>query len=147
MDVFYKLLRVKLKMDKLERKIEIKNIGPLKKFSIDIKDVTIILGLPNSGKSYALKSAYLFLEMLDKYKFDLVRKNFLGDTRIQENEKESDAKLYAIEDEIMNEITNIVNAYKSKESKNNTYNKSTKDKVIEWTTAYTISSLKISSGS
>lgn len=43
----------------------IKNIGPLKDIELELGDITILLGPPNSGKSYTLKSLYTSLIMLD----------------------------------------------------------------------------------
>jgi len=42
-------------MYKNDLKIKIKNIGSIENASFNIKDITGILGLPNSGKSYALR--------------------------------------------------------------------------------------------
>ena len=56
-------------MDKNDLKIRIKNIGSIENVSFTIKDITGILGLPNSGKSYALRSIYWFLQLLDKNRY------------------------------------------------------------------------------
>jgi len=68
-------------MDKNELEISIKNIGSIKNASFSIKDLTGILGLPNSGKSYALRSIYWFLQLLDKNRYleikNMIKKNML----------------------------------------------------------------------
>lgn len=47
-------------------KISIKNVGPLKDAELELGDITVLLGPPNSGKSYTLKSAYIQLMLLDE---------------------------------------------------------------------------------
>ncbi len=46
--------------------VEITEIGPIRTFSANLRNLTILLGKPNSGKSYALRSIYLFLQALDQ---------------------------------------------------------------------------------
>ncbi len=46
--------------------IEITEIGPIKSFSANLSNLTVLLGKPNSGKSYALRSIYWFLQALDQ---------------------------------------------------------------------------------
>ena len=47
-------------------KLIIKNIGVLKDTSIELGDLTVIFGKPNSGKSYILKSIYSNLAFFDQ---------------------------------------------------------------------------------
>jgi hypothetical protein len=47
-------------------KLIIKNLGVLKDTSIELGDLTVIFGKPNSGKSYILKSIYSNLAFFDQ---------------------------------------------------------------------------------
>lgn len=38
--------------------LQIENLGPIKKADLELGDITVIFGLPNSGKSYTLKCLY-----------------------------------------------------------------------------------------
>ncbi len=100
-------------MDKNELKIVINDIGSIKRASLNIKDLTGILGLPNSGKSYALRSIYWFLQLLDNNRYSeiknlLVRNTFSNEIinfKSLENNK-------AIEEEIKNRILEYINRFK-----------------------------------
>ena len=46
--------------------VEITEIGPIRTFSANLRNLTILLGKPNAGKSYALRSIYWFLQALDQ---------------------------------------------------------------------------------
>jgi predicted ATPase len=60
-----------------QMKVSIKNIGPMKDISMELGDITIINGFPNSGKSYLLKSIYSSLSFLDQKILDsYTRENF-----------------------------------------------------------------------
>ena len=47
-------------------KMKIKNLGPIKTADLDIGDITVVFGLPNTGKSYTLKALYSQTLMLDE---------------------------------------------------------------------------------
>jgi len=47
-------------------KFELVNIGPIKDAEIELGDFTLFLGLPSTGKSFALRSIYTSLIFLDK---------------------------------------------------------------------------------
>lgn len=44
----------------------VKEIGPIKKLELPLRDLSLLLGRPNSGKSYSLRSIYWFLQSLDE---------------------------------------------------------------------------------
>lgn len=46
--------------------ITVKNLGPIKNATINVGDLTALIGLPNSGKSYLLRSVYWYLQLLDE---------------------------------------------------------------------------------
>jgi len=46
-------------------RLEIKNLGPIVDSKIDLEDITVLLGPPNSGKSYTLRALYSTLVILD----------------------------------------------------------------------------------
>lgn len=46
--------------------ITVKNLGPIKSATINVGDLTALIGLPNSGKSYLLRSVYWYLQLLDE---------------------------------------------------------------------------------
>lgn len=48
-------------------KLEIEKLGPLGKNSIEFGDLTLLMGPPNTGKSYTLKALYLKLFPLDSF--------------------------------------------------------------------------------
>lgn len=55
--------------------IYIKNLGPIKKLNIQLGDLTLLIGPPNTGKSYTLKAIYSKLIFLDEnLRSTLVRK-------------------------------------------------------------------------
>jgi len=47
--------------------LEIENLGPLKRGTIDFGDITLLMGPPNTGKSYTLKTLYTKMFLLDEY--------------------------------------------------------------------------------
>ena len=53
---------------------KIERLGPLKKNIIELGDITLLLGPPNTGKSYTLKALYAKLFPLDEYTFNLLRR-------------------------------------------------------------------------
>ncbi|AEH24465.1 hypothetical protein [Pyrococcus yayanosii] len=53
-------------------KISIKNLDPLKDAELELGDITVLLGPPNSGNSYTLKSLYTQLVMLDEIARDYI---------------------------------------------------------------------------
>ncbi len=53
-------------------KLVMKKLGPIKNSEIELGDVTLFMGPPNTGKSYALKALYSTLLPLDAYSFDTV---------------------------------------------------------------------------
>ncbi len=48
-------------------KLEIQKLGPLRESEIELGNITVFLGPPNSGKSYALKALYSALIPLDYF--------------------------------------------------------------------------------
>ena len=97
-------------MENDEIEFEIKNIGPIKKSIIRTKNITTILGLPNSGKSYALRSIYWFLQLLDEYRFKEFNRlvNHVKSEEILENKIMND-----MNKEIEKELNGIVNDFLS----------------------------------
>ncbi len=53
-------------------RLMIKQLGPLKKNNIRLGDITLLLGPPNTGKSYTLKALYSKLFLLDEYALKIV---------------------------------------------------------------------------
>lgn len=47
-------------------RVSIEHIGPIKSLDLPLNDISMILGRPNSGKSYTLRSIYWFLLNLDE---------------------------------------------------------------------------------
>ena len=110
-------------MENDEIEFEIKNIGPIKKSIIRTKNITTILGLPNSGKSYALRSIYWFLQLLDEYRFKEFNRlvNHVKSDEILENKimndmnKEIEKELNGIVDDFISNKQNIPHeVYKNK---------------------------------
>lgn len=66
-------------------KISIKNIGPLKDVELELGDITVLLGPPNSGKSYTLKSLYAQLVMLDEIARDYIVRDAIEEMEILEH--------------------------------------------------------------
>ncbi|HII83115.1 MAG TPA: AAA family ATPase [Ferroplasma sp.] len=103
-------------MENDEIEFEIKNIGPIKKSIIRTKNITTILGLPNSGKSYALRSIYWFLQLLDEYRFKEFNRlvNHVKSDEILENKimndmnKEIEKELNGIVDDFISNKQNIL---------------------------------------
>ena len=56
--------------------LKIKKLGPMKDSEIELGDITLLLGPPNTGKSYTLKAIYTKLFPLDDYVLDAVKKTF-----------------------------------------------------------------------
>lgn len=54
-----------LSKGEISMKISIKNLGPLEDAELELGDITVLLGPPNAGKSYTLKSVYTQLMPLD----------------------------------------------------------------------------------
>ncbi len=60
------------------QRLEIKNFGPIKELSLDIKDFTILIGPQASGKSTIAKTIFFFKSLNDdlvKYFFESIDKN------------------------------------------------------------------------
>jgi len=55
-------------------KLKIKKLGPITDSEIELGDVTLFLGPPNTGKSYTLKAIYTKLFPLDKYALEFMKK-------------------------------------------------------------------------
>ena len=53
-------------------KLVMKKLGPIRNSEIELGDVTLFIGPPSTGKSYALKALYSTLLPLDAYSFDTV---------------------------------------------------------------------------
>lgn len=66
-------------------KFSIKNLGPLKKAELDLGDITMLLGPPNSGKSYTLRSFYTKLIMLDEIARDYIVRAAVDEIEILEH--------------------------------------------------------------
>ncbi len=59
-------------------KLEIRRLGPLRNSRIELGDITLFLGPPNTGKSYTLRAIYAKLFPLDNYSLEYVREEFSG---------------------------------------------------------------------
>ncbi|EQB73148.1 MAG: hypothetical protein AMDU4_FER2C00094G0004 [Ferroplasma sp. Type II] len=105
-------------MENDEIEFEITNIGPIKRSIIHIKNITTILGLPNSGKSYALRSIYWFLQLLDEYRFKefggLI--NHVKSDEILENKIMND-----MNKEIEKELSDVINDFTSNKQNSSTH--------------------------
>ncbi len=66
-------------------KLSIKNVGPLKDAKLELEDITVLLGPPNSGKSYTLRSLYAQLVMLDKIGRDYIVRDAIKEIDILEH--------------------------------------------------------------
>ncbi len=92
-------------------KIEINEIGSIKHASFNVKDLTGILGLPNTGKGYILRSIYWFFQLLDDKRYQeiksMIRKNVLPD-EVAKFEVTNMNK--SIEEEIKNIVSEHVKA-------------------------------------
>jgi len=53
--------------------LRIKKLGPIKEGEIELGDITLLLGPPNTGKSYTLKAIYAKLFPLDDYALDITK--------------------------------------------------------------------------
>ncbi|MCE4623821.1 MAG: AAA family ATPase [Caldisphaeraceae archaeon] len=58
-------------------KLNIKKLGPVSNSEIELGDVTLLLGPPNTGKSYTLKAIYAKLFPLDDYTLKLVKEKLV----------------------------------------------------------------------
>ena len=47
--------------------LKITNLGPIKEIDMDLGDITVIIGPPNSGKSFTLKALYTELLLFDSF--------------------------------------------------------------------------------
>ncbi len=47
--------------------LKITNLGPIKEIDMDLGDITVIIGPPNSGKSFTLKALYTKLLLFDSF--------------------------------------------------------------------------------
>ncbi len=52
--------------------MRIRNYGPVKEAEIEFGDVTLFMGLPNTGKSYTLKAFHASLALLDEYVYERI---------------------------------------------------------------------------
>ena len=59
-------------------KFRLINIGPIKDAEIELGDVTLFLGLPSTGKSFALRSIYSSLIMLDNAYLGMLREKIFN---------------------------------------------------------------------
>jgi len=59
-------------------KFKLVNIGPIKDAEIELGDFTFFLGLPSTGKSFALRSIYSSLIMLDDSYLEMLRKKIFN---------------------------------------------------------------------
>jgi len=59
-------------------KFRLVNIGPIKDAEIELGDFTLFLGLPSTGKSFALRSIYSSLTMLDSIFLEDLRRRILN---------------------------------------------------------------------
>ncbi|MGU8953243.1 AAA family ATPase [Clostridium perfringens] len=89
---------------------EFKNLGPIISGSIDIKDLTIICGENNTGKTYISYALYGFYELFDQY----FKMNIKADKYIEEieNEKSYIVKMEELFDNINNIRDKALNEYK-----------------------------------
>jgi len=60
-------------------KFSINKLGPITKAELELGNITVLLGPPNVGKSYTLKSIYASLIMLDSTARTLLLKSFSND--------------------------------------------------------------------
>ena len=66
-------------------KFTIKNLGPLKDAELELGDITVLLGPPNSGKSYTLKSLYAQLITLDQTARDFILREVIDNLEVWEH--------------------------------------------------------------
>ncbi|AWR96234.1 AAA family ATPase [Acidianus sulfidivorans JP7] len=58
-------------------RITVKNVGPINNADIELGDFTLFFGFPSTGKSYALRSIYSSLALLDEYVISKIRREIL----------------------------------------------------------------------
>lgn len=110
---------------RIEKKnnFNLRDVGPIKNVDLNIDGITVILGLPNSGKSYALKSIYAYFELLDENKFKSISEIFNRSTRpiIKfENKEEIDESYW--NNKLKNEINLKAKEIKDKKKKHSVPN-------------------------
>ena len=62
-------------------KLRIIELGPVKDSEIDVAQLTVFFGPPNTGKSYALKAIYSQLIPFDKYQVMMARRSLCAELR------------------------------------------------------------------
>lgn len=94
--------------------VKISDIGPIKQFNATLEPITILIGRPNSGKSYALRSIYLFLQALDKFSDDKLKKE-MEEVENDWNEivsfSEVDEFSYSVLDYLIKTLKTIIEYY------------------------------------
>jgi len=55
--------------------LKIGRLGPLKESTIEFGDLTLLMGPPNTGKSYTLKALYAKLFPIDEYASNIFRRH------------------------------------------------------------------------
>ncbi len=88
-------------------RLQIEKLGPIKNSEVEVGDLTLFMGPPNTGKSYALKALYSKLLPLDLYGFNIM-------TKIMKNEvvkfilKKYSEKLMELHDKLEDMIVKLL---------------------------------------
>jgi len=56
-------------------KLRVKELGPIRDSEVELGDVTLFLGPPNTGKSYTLRAIYAKLFPLNDYTLNITEKS------------------------------------------------------------------------
>lgn len=70
-------------------RLVVKGLGPIREACVELGDVTVLLGYPNTGKSYTLKAIYSRLAVLDEYTRSFIVYNAIGALRFREGLEEA----------------------------------------------------------
>lgn len=107
---YTKIIINKLKLGGVIVNFEFKNLGPIISGNINIKDLTIICGENNTGKTYISYALYGFYELFDKYfKMHIKSEKYIEEI---ENKKIYIVKMEELFDDIPNIRDKALNEYK-----------------------------------
>ncbi len=59
-------------------RFHIENLGPIRSADLEIGDITVVFGPPNTGKSYTLRALYASTLMLDQYAREFELRDLIG---------------------------------------------------------------------
>lgn len=94
--------------------LRIKDVGPLKDFNATFNHLSILLGRPNSGKSYVLRSLYLYLQALDNYSDKILEQDMLNNDsewHVIKSVSLDDTSLVTIKDYVVKALRSMLDSY------------------------------------